>query len=207
MGPSSAHYLSNAHIPVPLLTVVSQSGEQTPPPGTRRTLSALCLKTVRSTCAKQESACSSGNTATSFQTMPLCEEAVTYGAAVAFSQLGRILICPRGRSCQQPMSCSCSSLVPIVCPAPSHMRKGMAWVIRHHDERNGFQSWFDITSGVSNRTNRFRPHLPARGSVGEESALRTVTGVPAPSQHHEPASLPSAGIHNHTFAAERVHDV
>lgn len=32
MGPSSAHYLSNAHIPVPLLTVVSQSGEQTPPP-------------------------------------------------------------------------------------------------------------------------------------------------------------------------------
>lgn len=41
----------------------------------------------------------------------------------------------------------------------------------------------------------------------EESVLRTITGVPAPSQHHEPASLPGAGIHNHTFAAERVHDV
>lgn len=67
------------------------------------------------------------------QTMPLCEEAVTYGAAVAFSQLGRILICPRGRSCLKPMSCSCASLVPIVCPASPHMRKGMACVPRHHD--------------------------------------------------------------------------
>ena len=84
--------------------------------------------------------------------MPLCEEAVTYGAAVAFSQLGRILICPRGRSCQQPMSCSCASLVPIVCPAPSHMRKGMACVIRHHDERNGFHR--GSTSRQGSRTGR-----------------------------------------------------
>lgn len=86
------------------------------------------------------------------QTMPLCEEAVTYGAAVAFSQLGRILICPRGRSCQQPMSCSCASLVPIVCPAPSHMRKGMACVPRHHDERNGFHH--GSTSRQGSRTGR-----------------------------------------------------
>ena len=205
MGPSSAHYLSNAHIPVPLLTVVSQSGEQTPPPAHAGFPSALCLKTVRPTCAKQESACR--GTQRHLQTMSLCEEAVTYGAAVAFSQLGRILICPRGRSCQQPMSCSCASLVPIVCPASPHMRKGMACVIRHHDVKKWVSSWLDITSGVSNRTNRFRPHLPAWGSVGEESVLRTLTGSPATSQHHEPASLPSAGIHNHTFAAERVHDV
>ena len=100
-----------------------------------------------------------------------------------------------------------ASLVPIVCPASPHMRKGMACVTRHHDVKKWVSSWLDITSGVSNRTNRFRPHLPARGSVGEESVLRTLTGSPATSQHHEPASLPSAGIHNHTFAAERVHDV
>lgn len=206
MGPSSAHYLSNAHI----LSSPAHGGEPErgtdPPPAHAGLPSALCLKTVRPTCANEESACF-GETQRHPQTMPLCEEAVTYGAAVAFSQLGRILICPRGRSCQQPMSCSCASLVPIVCPAPPHMRKGMACVPRHHDVKKWVPSWLDITSGVSNRTNRFHSHLPARGSVGEESVLRTLTGSPATSQHHEPASLPSAGIHNHTFAAERVHDV
>ena len=164
-------------IAVPLLTVVSQSGEQTPPPAHAGLPSALCLKTVRPTCAKQESACSGEHSDIS-QTMPLCEEAVTYGAAVAFSQLGRILICPRGRSCQQPMSCSCASLVPIVCPASPHMRKGMACVIRHHDVKKWVPSWLDITSGVSNRTNRFRPTSPRMGICGRRICPADVDRFP-----------------------------
>ena len=135
---------------MPLLTVVSQSGEQTPP-GTRR----ASERTVSEDSAShvcQTGECVFWGTQRHPQTMPLCEEAVTYGAAVAFSQLGRILICPRGRSCQQPMSCSCASLVPIVCPASTHMRKGMACVIRHHDERNGFHR--GSTSRQGSRTGR-----------------------------------------------------
>lgn len=131
MGPSSAHYLSNAHIPVPLLTVVSQSGEQTPPRHTQGNQRTVSEDSASHVCQTGESVFL--RTQRHPQTMPLCEEAVTYGAAVAFSQLGRILICPRGRSCQQPMSCSCASLVPIVCPASPHMRKGMACAPWHHD--------------------------------------------------------------------------
>lgn len=41
---------------------------------------------------------------------------------------------------------------------------------------------------------------PYKGSLGEESVLRAFTGFPATPQHHEPASSPSAGIHNHTFS-------
>lgn len=55
--------------------------------------------------------------------------------------------------------------------------------------RNGFHR--GSTSRQGSRTGRtgFVPHLPARGSVGEESVLRTITGFPAPSQHHESAPL------------------
>ena len=154
----------------------------------------------------KESACSL-RTQRHLQTMPLCEEAVTYGAAVAFSQLGRILICPRGRSCQQPMSCSCASLVPIVCPASPHMRKGMACVPRHHDVKKWVPSWLDITSGVSNRTNRFRSYSTKLSPRVKNLSCGRSRVSPQTPQHHEPASSPSAGIHNHTFAAERVHDV
>jgi len=123
--------------------------------------------------------------------MPLCEEAVTYGAAVAFSQLGRILICPRGRSCQQPMSCSCASLVPIVCPASPHMRKGMACVPRHHEsEGNGPRSVArHHVRGLEQDEPVSHPHSTKLSLSSEESVLRTITGVPAPSQHHESAPL------------------
>lgn len=96
-----------------------------------------------------------------------------------------------------------ASLVPIVCPASSHMRKGMACVSRHHILSRGddlLKLWLDITSGVSNRTNRFRPRSQPRGVRAKNLSCGRSRVSPQTPQHHEPASSPSAGIHNHTFS-------
>ena len=117
MGPSSAHYLSNAHIPVPLLTVVSQSGEQTPPPAHAGHLIALCLKTVRPTCAKQESACR-GDTATSSD-----DAAVRGGCHVwsrrRFFAVGQDIDLPTRPVLSKTHVMCRASLVPIVCLSPA----------------------------------------------------------------------------------------